>query len=332
MSGKQHKISNIETLAEKFKSFDKQKVSIEDFYNEFLTSFISKNTQRAYIRDLNYFFEFLKKGDFTPSHPAQIKSHHFSLYRDCLIEKGLSSSTINRRLTCIRSFIKWCQAKKLLDHNPLDAVKLPKVQTQNPTNALSDQEAIAMIEKPDTSTIQGRTHRLILVLLFNLGLRRSELTNIKIKDFSMARNHLILNIKGKGEKSRQIPISENVKNEIEIYINQHLSENSRQFNDDDFLLPSPKFKLNDRPIDGSTIYRIVNRYAKSLGIHKQIGAHSCRATVISHLLDTTQTPIRDVALFAGHSNINTTQRYDKKRKGLDNSAAYDVNFFDKVNK
>ena len=53
------------------------------------------------------------------------------------------------------------------------------------------------------------------------------------------------------------------------------------------------------------------------------------ATVISHLLDTQKAAIRDVADFAGHEQITTTQRYDKKRKGLDDSAAYQVDYYDK---
>ena len=81
-------------------------------------------------------------------------------------------------------------------------------------------------------------------------------------------------------------------------------------------------------MDGSTVYRIIERYAKKCGINKKVGAHSCRATAISHLLDTQKTPIRDVAIFAGHSNITTTERYDKRRENLDNSAAYKINYDD----
>lgn len=79
-------------------------------------------------------------------------------------------------------------------------------------------------------------------------------------------------------------------------------------------------------MDGSTVYRIIRKYAAHCGINKNVSPHSCRATVISHLLDTAQTPIRDVAIFAGHSNITTTERYDKRREALDKSAAYQVDY------
>ena len=80
------------------------------------------------------------------------------------------------------------------------------------------------------------------------------------------------------------------------------------------------------PIHGTTVFRIVERFVKKANISKKIGAHSCRATVISHLLDTQKIHIRDVAIFAGHSNIETTQRYDKRRDNLKNSAAYAVDY------
>ena len=79
-------------------------------------------------------------------------------------------------------------------------------------------------------------------------------------------------------------------------------------------------------MSGTTVYRIIEKYAKACGINKKVSPHSCRATAISHLLDTQKTPIRDVAIFAGHSKITTTERYDKRREGLDNSAAYDIDY------
>jgi integrase len=83
---------------------------------------------------------------------------------------------------------------------------------------------------------------------------------------------------------------------------------------------------NSAPVNGSTIYRIIEKYAKECSINKKVSPHSCRATAISHLLDTQKTPIRDVAIFAGHSKITTTERYDKRREGLDQSAAYDIDY------
>ena len=96
-----------------------------------------------------------------------------------------------------------------------------------------------------------------------------------------------------------------------------------------FLIQNKSKAKNTKPLNGSSVYRIIEKYAKVCGINKKVSPHSCRATAISHLLDTQKTPIRDVAIFAGHSKITTTERYDKRREGLDNSAAYDIDYFSK---
>lgn len=315
-------------LAKKFQEASQKKTDIQDFIQEFLVQFLSADTKTAYIKDLKFFFDFLRSGNVQISHPKEIQSFHFQLYRDHLMERGLSSATINRRLVCIRSFMKWAIAAKLIDHNPLDTVKLPKVQTESPTVAFDDEEVVQMINAPDTTTHKGKTHRLIMVLLFHLGLRRSELTNFQMHQLVHDRTHWVLRIQGKGDKLRLIPLNDVVYEEIGIYI-AHLADHGIKLGPEDYLLQTELKKRNLRPMDGSTIFRTIEKYAKSLGINKSVSPHSCRATVISHLLDTQNTAIRDVATFAGHANITTTERYDKRRKNLDKSAAYQVDFYKK---
>jgi site-specific recombinase XerD len=312
-------------LARKFQEAAQKKSDIQDFIKEFLVQFLSEDTKTAYIKDLKFFFDFLRSGNVAIAHPKDIQSYHFQLYRDHLLERGLSSATVNRRLVCIRSFIKWAVAARLMDHNPLDTVKLPKVQTESPTVAFDDEEVMKMINAPDSSTHKGRTHRLIMVMLFHLGLRRSELNHLKMHQFAQDRGHKILRIHGKGDKVRLVPLNQEVVSEIEKYL-ESLRNAGVELGAEDYLLQTELKERNQVPMDGSTIYRVIERYARSLGINKSVSPHSCRATVISHLLDTQLTPIRDVATFAGHSNITTTERYDKRRKNLDKSAAYQVDY------
>lgn len=316
-----------QNLKNKFMEAAKRKVSIQDFIQDFIQQFVSDQTKKAYLADLKIFFDFLKKGDAHIYHPNQIQGHHFQFYRDELIENGYSSATINRRLVAIRSFIKWAMSCKLIDYNPLDVVKLPKVQTETPTLAFDDKEVLDMIKAPDTSTISGVCHKIAMVLLFSLGLRRSELINIKVDDLYQERNHWAVKIKGKGGKDRHLPLAPSVIRAIKEYTDA-MAAFGMQFQHGDYLISSQKSKHKNVPVNGSTIYRIIEKYAKQCGINKKVSPHSCRATAISHLLDTQKTPIRDVAIFAGHSKITTTERYDKRRGSLDKSAAYDINYED----
>ena len=307
-------------LARKFQEASLKKADIQDFIREFLVPFLSEDTKTAYIKDLKFFFDFLKSGNVVVTHPGDIQSYHFQIYRDHLLEKGLASATINRRLVCIRSFMKWSIAAKLIDHNPLDTVKLPKVQTESPTVAFDDEEVVRMINAPDLSTHKGKTHRLIMVMLFHLGLRRSELTHMQMHQIVDDRGHWTIRIHGKGDKVRLVPLNQVVWEEICAY------KADLNLGPEDYLLQTELKKKNDKPMDGSTIYRVIEKYARALSINKSVSPHSCRATVISHLLDTSHAAIRDVATFAGHSNITTTERYDKRRKNLDKSAAYLVDY------
>tara|TARA_B100001971_G_C18267292_1_gene594548 strand:- start:13614 stop:14615 length:1002 start_codon:yes stop_codon:yes gene_type:complete len=312
-------------LKAKFQEAEKRNVSIQDFIQDFIQQFVSDQTKKAYITDLKNFFDFLKKGDVHVHHPDQIKGHHFQFYRDELIENGYSSATINRRLVAIRSFIKWAMACKLIDYNPLDVVKLPKVQTESPTLAFDDDEVIKMINSPDDSTMTGATHKLVMILLFSLGLRRSELVNITVDDLRKERKHWAIRIKGKGGKERHLPLASPVLEAIKEYTDK-MATFGVQYSPGDYLLCTQKTRYKNTPMSGTTVYRIIEKYAKACGINKKVSPHSCRATAISHLLDTQKTPIRDVAIFAGHSKITTTERYDKRREGLDNSAAYDIDY------
>ncbi len=329
ISSQNHNIDSVheidQRIFDKFQKARKKKQSIKDFFEDFLGQFISEQTQKAYITDLMLFFDFLKSGGISISHPRDIEGVHFQVYRDELIEQGYASASINRKLVAIRSFIKWAMAQKLIDYNPLDIVKLPKVETEAPTLAFDDHEVVAMLSAPDTSTKRGSMHKLAMHLLFSLGLRRSELVSIKIQDIYQERGHYVLKIVGKGSKIRHLPLASNVQIALKDYMDA-MARFGVDFEPDDYLIQSAKTGKNNKPMDGSTVYRIIEKYAKECSINKKVSPHSCRATAISHLLDTQKTPIRDVAIFAGHSKITTTERYDKRREGLDNSAAYDVNY------
>ena len=318
-------------LSRKFQEARSRGFLIEDFIKDFLGDFLSADTKRAYENDLADFFSFVAVGGDRITHPRDIFAYHLQLYRDHLVDSGKASATVNRKLVAIRSFMKWAVATKMIDHNPLQAVKLPRVQTESPTQAFDDAEVARMLESPDLKTEKGNLHRMALVLLFHLGLRRAELGKVRVGDFLHDRGHFVLRVHGKGDKVRLIPVNDHVRSEIHDYVTR-LKEQGVSLESDDYLLQTDPKRRRGQAMDGSTIYRLVNKYARALGIPKKVSPHSCRATVISHLLDTQMTPIRDVAIFAGHANVTTTERYDKRRQNLDNSAAYQVDFSSKKNK
>lgn len=279
---------------------------LPNYYYDFLQNFESPNTRDAYRVDLKNFTEF--KGSTTVN-DWSLKD--LMDYRDFL-SKSSSPSTVRRKLASIMSFTKWCLKYSMIDTDPAYGLKLPKPQTKKPTLAFTDEEVVRILNMPNKSIDREKTHYMILKVLFQLGLRRTELTTILKEHIREDRGHVVLTIFGKGGKTRELPLSKELAKEIKEYAATTPYE----------LL----FTVNGKQLNSSTVFRVVQRYAMMAGIKKRVGAHSCRATAISHLLDTQKVPIRDVADFAGHSSINTTAGYDKKRKGLQDSAAYKVQY------
>jgi site-specific recombinase XerD len=283
-------------------------INTQDFgITTFLNNQTSIHTKTAYERDLKDFYEFLAEKLLIVTHPSQLSMSIFLMYRDSLLEKKLASKTVNRKVACIKSLMKWFHVNGHITNNPLNSLKMPKAQVESPTQALTDEEVVRVFQACETLK-----EKLIFQLLFKLGLRRSEVLNISINNITQFREHTILQIKGKGAKVRELPLSIELLALIQAFIK---SEGCID-------------KLFD--ISESTLYRTVKATFKRAGITKEVSPHSCRATVISHLLDTQQIPIRDVADFAGHASVNTTSLYDKKRKGLENSPVYKINYGGKL--
>jgi len=299
------------------------KVTTNSLVSTFIKNYQSQATRTAYSKDL---FDFFKHFENRFSHPKEISIASFVEYRDSLKDKGLASATINRKISSVKALMDWCVVYGVISVNPAASLKLPSVVTESPTSAFTDEEVSKLLSLPDGQTFHGSVHRLALSLLFYLGLRRSELVNIRMKDFYEDRGVKALKITGKGGKLRVLPICEELEKELKLYADKYLQFTGKDLHAQDFLIQSEASYKNEKPMNTSSIFKMLDKYAKQAGIIKRVSPHSCRATVISHLLEKQLSP-RDVADFAGHSNINTTVGiYDKKRLGLANHAAHKVSF------
>lgn len=278
----------------------------------FLDNFVSLNTKRSYKTDLEDFLGFVKF-DITN---CDIESAVD--YRDYLQKSGKSSKTINRRFSSVKSFYKWLIRKGVANSDPTVGIILPKATVEAPTEAFTDEEVSMMFNIVDRSNITGKTHFFIMKMLFNLGLRRSELINIRVGDIKTFRGVRFLTIKGKGEKLRDIPLTDQMYDLIQDYISNVSKFYKKTLKKDDYILPSFR--------NPGSVYKLIRKYAEKCRIDKRVGAHSCRATIISKMLEEKESP-RNVADFAGHASINTTiNSYDKKRDGLKNSPVHKVSF------
>lgn len=285
----------------------------------FCSKFSSENTKKAYSYELELFFAFCESKSLNIT---EVLPFHIDSY---LLEyRFQSSATINRKISALKSFYKWMKVNEFVMRNPLDSLSINKTSTKNPTLAFSDEEAKNVLNLPKINTIRGNAHRLIFHLLFYTGIRREELINLKVEDLHKDREHHVLRVLGKGNKYRFVPVSEPVINEVQRYLQQYTALTGNVLESSDYIVQLNS-SVGKKPINPSTVLRIVKRYAKMLGVQRRVSPHSCRATAISHLLEKSES-IRNVADFAGHTSTTTTQLYDKKRDGYANSAAYNLQY------
>lgn len=276
-----------------------------DIY-EFLGGQNSEETLRAYKTDLEQ-FRVIAGGELSRSGVI--------LFRDTLMKQGLSPSSIARKMSSVRSYCEFLRGQGKLNIDPFAGVKAPKVSVAEPTQAFTDEEVRKMFKAADRHTKPYERARdlIVLGLLFYAGLRRSEIAGLLFNDISEIDGQLVIRVRGKGGKFRMVPAHPKLQ---ELLLPQ--------------VATSPLWKTNGpTPLLGisvNTIYNIVKKYAKIVGVTRRVSPHSCRATAISQLLENGESP-RNVADFAGHSSVNTTiGSYDKKRDGIKNSSAMKLNF------
>lgn len=299
--------------------------SIQKIVDLFVKSYLSRNTKIAYAKDIEQFFGFCKSSKYVIEHPKDFQSYQLAAYRDFIINSSkLEVNTVLRKLVAVRAFLRWCCNEGIIDRNPFINVQLPRANQNSTTQDFTDAEVKKILSLPANWVPSGSLHYLVLTLLFYLGLRKSEAVEIKLKDIYEQGVHKVLRIHGKGSKIRLLPLPPVILSALENYI----KISGKVFTTEDYLLQpirNNRTKTTSKSLHVSTIDWIVSYYKNKAGIKKKVSPHSCRATVVGHLLEQ-KTPIRDVANMLGHASIQTTSLYDKRKDDLDRSAVYKVQF------
>jgi integrase/recombinase XerC len=283
-----------------------------DTLADFLRLKISANTRRNYSKAIADFCRRTYKCEVSNHLLTQFLSLHQSeavyqvlQYRQLLIEAKLAPSTINVRLSALKSFVDYARQSEQCSFNLADVTCL-KVETYGDTTGIAVAGFKEMLQIPDRSTIKGIRDYAILRLLWDNALRRNEICSLDVGDFSASGRLAILG-KGKIQKS-QIDLSP----ATTIAISQWLAAR------DDYRSSDPLFTSLDRRskghrLDGSTIYRLVREFSAAAGIDKIVSPHRIRHSAITAYLDASDGNIRAAQGLSRHANLNTLNRYDDNR-------------------
>lgn len=259
---------------------------------------LSDNSIRAYKHDLDMFSVFLDSGDlsFDNLKPLNVRSFVGSLGR-----QKLKESSINREISSLKNFYKYCIKYNILEINPFSHVRCFGGSRKIP-DVLSFTEIDMMLKMTDNTFI-GIRDRVILELLYSTGCRVSELTGMKVEDIDL-RKRMVL-VHGKGGKSRWVFLTKGASEEVFLYLpirKKHLNKSASS------KATGLLLNRNGNGISSRGIRFIIDKYIRAIGVNKRVSPHTFRHTFATHLLNN-GAGIRIVQEMLGHSSISTTQVY-----------------------
>jgi integrase/recombinase XerC len=253
----------------------------------------------AYINDIGFFESFLSS-EFDDNDLIKVNYNQIRAWIVSLSDDGISNSSINRKISSLKSFYKFLLKAKQIEASPLlkhKALKAPK-KLQIP---FSEKELDLVLNQiVYTDDFEGIRDKLIVDLFYTTGIRRTELINLKLHNIDLSNG--TLKVLGKRNKERIIPILPIVENQIKLYLTER-SHLQRIVDGEYFFLLLKGVKLND-----SFVYRIINYYFSNVSEKVKKSPHILRHTFATHLLNN-GADINSVKELLGHSSLASTQVY-----------------------
>ena len=269
------------------------------------------HTLKAYKNDLDQFHAFCQEND----HEGM--DLHFRTIRSWvvhLMDSQYSSRSVHRKLTSLSTFCNYLIKEGALESNPVDKVLKPKLKKRVPAFVEEGKMDLLLNEFDFGESFTGIRNRLVLDLLYQTGMRRSELIGLKVG--SINREGKTMKVMGKRSKERIIPLGDELLNAIDSYL---LMRREVAGKDTDRLIVTEK----GRAAYDKLIYRIVNNYLAMVTTLDKKSPHVLRHTFATHMLNG-GADLNAIKELLGHSNLSATQVYThntyKKLKSIYNQA------------
>jgi integrase/recombinase XerD len=248
----------------------------------------SRNTVMAYRRDLELYEQ------FTQSHKD------ISMIYNFMKKRNLSARSQARVISSLRTYFKFCERMSDKEVPELRGLRPPKIKPRLPkVLSLDDFQKLFDACKVDSPYKTGR-NQLTLLMLFGLGCRVSELIELSLQDFNPTESWL--SVTGKGGKQRIVPLTENLRKELQDYL-EHVRPALSPKNTESIL-------VNDRGKRPSRvdIWRWLAAWSETAGFEETINPHRFRHGCATALLES-GADLRSIQMLLGHSSIQTTQIY-----------------------
>lgn len=260
----------------------------------------SDHSIAAYMLDLRRYSAWLD-AERSVHGPRDISLQHITDFLSVLREAGLASTSMARAISSIRHYHRFLLQEGLSDSNPSEQLDTPALTRHLPV-VLTPDEAVSILEQPDTQNILGLRDRAILETLYATGMRVSELTSLTVDQ--LLTGDSLVRVFGKGRKERIIPVGGEALLWIELYLRSARPRLVRSGK------PTPAMFLNNRGggLSRMSILTITKKYATKANIAHDVHPHTFRHSFATHLLEG-GADLRSVQEMLGHADISTTQIY-----------------------
>jgi integrase/recombinase XerC len=250
-------------------------------------------TITSYKTDLVQFNSFLLNS-FSITNPIKVDFKIVRNWISSLVESDLQSSSINRKISALKSFYRFLEISDYSTHNPTLKIIAPKIAKKLPVfveksniNDLLDKDFFE-------NDFCGHRDKLIIEVFYFTGIRLSELLNIGLNDIDYINSSL--KVLGKRNKERIIPLAYAILNKIKLFV--------KKYNLDNYLFTNEyKNKLYPKKI-----YRIVNKYISLVSSAKKKSPHILRHSFATHMLNN-GADLNAIKELLGHASLSATQVY-----------------------
>lgn len=276
---------------------DKNQLAFKDYLLQ--EKNYSVHTVNAYEKDLGDFASFVAT-NFEQEDLNEVNYNQIRSWIVFLMDKGLSSVSVNRKISSLKSFYKFLLKSKQIDVSPL--IKHKSLKTGKKVQIpFSEKEVKAVLtEGVFASDFEGKRDKLIIDLFYATGMRRAELIELKLQNVDLYSN--TIKVLGKRNKERIIPILPKISIQIRDYLNERSGLEVIQ-EDGLFFLTKLGKKVNI-----SLVYRLINGYFSGVTEKVKTSPHIIRHSFATHLLNN-GADLNSVKDLLGHASLASTQVY-----------------------
>lgn len=259
----------------------------------------SSLTVRAYETDLMQFQKFISEHALA-NQLTDCTSRPIRSWIIALLDSGTSPRSVNRKITTLRRFFRFCQQEGIIATNPAEAI--PSLKTARPLPVFLEEAQMDSLSAGADEALDFVTVRniLILELLYGTGMRLSELTGLRDRDTDTSGHQL--KVLGKRQKERIIPVTANLAGLIDLY---------RTIRSKEFPEMVPEYLViteSGKPVYPKLVYRVVKEALGGTSFSGRKSPHVLRHTYATHLLNR-GAEINAIKELLGHASLSATQIY-----------------------